>query len=327
MTAAGHSGDGTRGSGLSLPARQWYGEPFPDSTAPTSRIERRMRLANLQSPLHLGLALSGGMARSVAHVGVIKALEEEGLTPDYIAGTSGGALVGSLYAAGTPVSRMEEIATKVRWRDLAGLSIPRIGLVSSEGIARFMRRHIGECTFADVAIPIRIIATDLLNGEKVILANGSVAEAVRASCCVPQLYSPVELDGRLLVDGGLVEYMPVQTVRDMGADFVIGVNASSRAAPRSKPRNMVQVGFLVGGVVAQWNARHSEKITDVVIKPDVSRIGSFDLDAGPQLVELGYNATRAAMPEIRAKMEKHGTWLFRLRRYGMRFLPKTLPNA
>ena len=310
---------------MSLSAREWYGGPFSGTPSPSSRIERGMRLSHSQSPLQVGLALSGGMARSIVHIGVIKALEEEGLTVGAMAGTSGGALVGSLYAAGTPVSRMMEIAAKVRWRDLAGLSIPRIGLVSSEGIARFMRRHIGEVTFDELVIPIRIIATDLLNGGKVVLASGSVAEAVRASCCVPQLYSPVELDGKLLVDGGLVEYLPVQTAREMGADFVIAVNAASRAAPRAKPRNMVQVGFLVGGVVAQWNARRSEEMADAVIRPDVSRIGSFDLDSGPALVEAGYQAAREAIPAILENIERQGSWLFRLRRYGMRFLPKTLP--
>lgn len=285
-----------------------------------------MRLSHSHPPLRIGLALSGGMARSIVHVGVIKALEEAGLEVSVMAGTSGGALVGSLYAAGISVPRMMEIASKVRWRDLAGLSIPRIGLVSSEGIARFMRRHIGECTFDELAIPIRIIATDLLNGGKVVLASGTVAEAVRASCCVPQLYSPVELNGKLLVDGGLVEYLPVQTAREMGADFVIAVNAASRAAPRTKPRNMVQVGFLVGGVVAQWNARRSEAMADVVIRPDVSGVGSFDLDSGPVLIDLGYQATQQALPAIQEKIERQKSWLFRLRRYGMRFLPRTLPS-
>lgn len=271
--------------------------------------------APVPDSLRLGLALSGGTARAIVHVGVLKALEEAGVRIDLLAGTSGGALVGSLYAAGIPIARLEELACRVRWRDLAGLTMPRVGLVSSEGIARFIERNTGPVTFDQLRIPTWVVATDLMTGEKVILREGRVGDAVRASCCIPQIYAPVELDGRYLVDGGLVEYVPVETARAMGADLVIAVNARARAPVATRPRNLIQVGFMVIGAVASWNIGPSELLADVVIRPDVSQAAPFDLTCGADLIGAGYEATRAALPQLNDELEKRRGFGFRLKQF------------
>lgn len=265
--------------------------------------------------LRIGLALSGGTARTIVHVGVLKALEEAGVRVDFLAGTSGGALVGSLYAAGIPIPRLEELACRIRWRDLAGLTMPRVGLVSSEGIARFIERNVGAITFDQLRIPTWVVATDLMTGEKVVLREGRVSDAVRASCCIPQIYAPVELDGRYLVDGGLVEYLPVETARDMGADLVIAVNARARAPAATRPRNLIQVGFLVIGAVSSWNIKPSEMRADIVVRPDVSQAAPFDLTCGTDLIGAGYDATRAILPDLLNEIEKRRGFGFRLKQF------------
>jgi NTE family protein len=256
--------------------------------------------------LKVGLALSAGTARTIAHVGVLKALEEEGITVDLLAGTSGGSLIGALYAGGVGVQRLEEIACRARWRDFAGLVIPRMGFLSSEGIARFLIRHIGDPDFSELMLPLGVVTADLLSGEKVVITEGRVADAVRASCSLPQIYAPVEHEGRVLVDGGLVESLPVETAREMGADVVIAVSARGRGAAPSRPRNVVQVVFLVIGHIGAWNAIASEAQADVVIHPEVSGSGLFSLEAGASLIAAGYDAARRAMPFLKQQLDQAG---------------------
>ena len=232
---------------------------------------------------------------------------------DFAAGHSLGEW-GALYAAGTSVSRLEELAHSVRWRDLASLTLPRMGFLSSEGIARFVARQTGNITFPELCLPLAVVATDLLTGEKIVLRHGSVPQAVRASCSVPQLYSPVEIDGRLLVDGGLVEYLPVTTAYELGAEIVIAVNAASKTPKPERPQNMVQVVLLVIGIVARWNANLAEGNADLVIRPDMTGFGSFELDAGPEMVDVGYEAARQSISELRRLVDQHGSLMNRLRR-------------
>jgi NTE family protein len=249
--------------------------------------------------LRIGLALSGGTARAIVHVGVLKALDEGGIRVDLLAGTSGGALVGALYAAGLPLPRLEEVARHVRWRDLAGIRLQPLGFFSSDGISRFLIRQIGDLAFRDLRRPLGVVATDLISGDKVVLREGNVAEAVQASCSIPQVYTPVERDGRWLVDGALVECLPAQTVREMGADLVIGVNARCLACPPDRPRNMFQVAVLAVGVTASWNTRASEEVSDVVLHPDVSTVGPFSLEAAPELIQSGYACAHQMLPRVR----------------------------
>jgi NTE family protein len=254
-----------------------------------------------------GVALSGGTAKSVTHVGVIKALVESGIPISYVAGTSGGSIVGSMYASGMPISTMEVVATTMRWRKLVSIRLTRLGFISSERIEEFMIETIGRLKFADLTVPCGIVATNLVTGEKKVFRSGSVARAVRASCSIPQIYLPVEIDGEYYVDGGLSEYLPVETAREMGAEFVLASHLAPVDPSYRRPHNILQLIVQVTGLMARKNYPISEQKADFVIHPNVDAYSSFDFDHAAEMVEIGYDATRRALAHFKAKWEKAGT--------------------
>jgi NTE family protein len=257
----------------------------------------------MQKRPRLGLALSGGTARSVAHIGVLEVLEREGLRPDLITATSGGSLIGVIYAAGIDLETMKRLALDVNWRKLARVRIPRLGLLSNQGIEDFVVDAIGDLTFEDLKIPTHVIATDLLNGEKKVFSSGPIAPAVRASCSIPQIFSPVEIDGGLYADGGFVEYMPVETARELGSDCVVGVNLSRYADFSEPPGNLLSMIQRIVGIIARNNGRMSSEAADCVIEPELRGFKSFDLGRADDLMEAGRAAARAAAPLIHELME------------------------
>ena len=276
---------------------------------------------SVQRPPRFGLALSGGTAKSIAHIGVLRALEEAGLRPDLLVGTSGGSLIGVVYASGAGIDRMVEMATEINWRHLARVRIPRLGLFSNKGVAEFVRDAVGDLEFEDLVIPTHVVTTDLLSGEKVVFSEGPVAPAVQASCSIPQIFSPVEIDGGLYADGGFVEYLPVQTLRERGAEVAIGVHLGAYADFTEPPRHLLSLILRTIGIVAVRNARTSAALADVVIAPDLRGFASFDLKRADELVEVGYRAGCEAVPAIRAALEAEdeensprGSWLRRLLR-------------
>lgn len=252
----------------------------------------------------LGLALSGGTAKSMAHIGVLKALEEAGLRPDYLAGTSGGAIVAALYAAGIGVERLARIGSGVRWKHLARPAFPRLGLLNNEGVASFIEEHLGGKRFEDLDIPLRIVATDLLSGNRVVLDSGSVGRAAMASSSIPNVFQPVPWNGTLLVDGGLVEYLPVETVLEFRPDVAAAVNLGYRGEPSPPPRNLLDVSMAVIGIAAQYNFRISEAKADVVIRPPTQRFPSFDLMATAELIDVGYRAALERIGDLRAALDR-----------------------
>jgi NTE family protein len=251
----------------------------------------------------LGLALSGGTAKSVAHVGVLEALTEEGIPVDCIAGTSGGAIVGAIYAAGFGVDELREVARSLRWKDLARLTWPRLGLLNNSGIARFLTDLLGDLTFADLRIPLAIVGTDLLTGEKVVFREGKVAMAAMISSSIPNVFEPVEYEGSLYADGGLVEYLPVETLRTFAPRVAVAVNLGHREGRTQRPRHLLHMAMTVTGIVARHNARHSELLADIVIRPPTGEFPAFDLMASSRLIKVGYDATKARISEIRALLD------------------------
>ena len=258
----------------------------------------------MQARPRFGLALSGGTARSIAHVGVLEALHREGLRPDLITATSGGSLIGVIYAAGTDLDTMRELALGVNWRKLARVRIPRLGLLSNQGIEDFLVEAIGDLDFEDLAIPTHVIATDLLTGEKKVFSSGRIAPAVRASCSIPQIFSPVSIEGGLYADGGFVEYMPVETARDLGCDCVVGVNLSRYADFSEAPTNLLGMIQRVVGIIARNNGRVSTEAADLVIEPYLKGFKSFDLGKAGDLMAAGRAAALEAAPTIHAMLER-----------------------
>jgi len=172
----------------------------------------------------IGLALGGGAVLGASHIGVIRALEEMDVEISFVTGTSIGAFVGALYSFGNTSKDIEEIVLQLNWMEISGIAIFESGLLSNAKLGKLLEKSLGEKKIEDADIPLAVIATDISNGEKVIINKGLVTQAVMASTCIPGVFSPVEFDEKLLVDGGIVENITIDTVKNMGADYVIGVD-------------------------------------------------------------------------------------------------------
>lgn len=192
----------------------------------------------------VGLALGGGAARGTAHLGVLRALRDLDFPVDVVAGTSIGALVGGVYASGN-IDRLEEAFLHLDWKEVLyhflDVTFPRSGLVDGKHVVEFISEFISPVEIGDLPIPFRAVATDVMSGAEVVLSDGRLIESIRASIAMPGIFTPVEYKGRVLVDGGLVNPVPVNVVRDMGADFVIAVDINSnrvgaKASPRPRPK-------------------------------------------------------------------------------------------
>jgi len=214
---------------------------------------------NRWNPGKIGLALGSGSARGWAHIGVIQALDEIGIDIDYIAGTSIGSVVGSVFAAGN-INALEEVAVQLDWKQIAHLFdvvLPKSGLIDGKKVAGFVRNHLRELNIEELPIPFCAVSTDLSTGDEVVIREGDIIEAVRASISIPGIFTPVRNNGRILVDGGLVNPVPVSVVKEMGADFVIAVDLSHGIVGESES---------VQDTVHKFGGAHSEKEDQQVTK-------------------------------------------------------------
>jgi NTE family protein len=269
----------------------------------------------------IGLALSSGAARGLAHVGVLQVLQEEGITIDIIAGTSAGAVMGAVYASGQDTSRMIEHALDADWKKMAPLidpSFPKTGFIKGKKITRLLSGFLGgDIEFSALRIPFACVATDINTGEEIVIDSGRVLEALRASISIPGIFTVVKREGRHLVDGGLTTPVPVNVVRRMGADFVIAVNVNpdvsvrmgesgQKRARAHKDPNIFQVMIQSVYITTYSLAQGSLKAADVIIEPDLSNIGAGDFHKAAELIKHGQEAARKAIPEIKKKLEKLG---------------------
>lgn len=254
----------------------------------------------------VGLALSGGTAKSVAHVGVIKALAEADIPVDYIAGTSGGSIVGSFYASGMPIATLESVATTMSWRKLITIRLTKLGFISSARIEDFVKETIGDVSFDELEIPCAVIATNLISGAKRVFSSGPVALAVRASCSIPQIYLPVEIEGEYYVDGGLAEYLPVETLRGMGCDFIIASHLGPVDERYRRPHHILQLVIQITGLMARKNYVISLKKADFVVHPNLDGFSSFDFDHAEKIIDVGYNTARSSVEKLRNAWRRKG---------------------
>src|SRR5918911_219519 len=244
----------------------------------------------------LGLALSGGAARGIAHVGVLKVFEEAGLRVDCVAGTSAGALVGGGLAAGMPVREIEEIGRSLRWSDLGRVTLSRLGVQSNARMEEYIRARFPVTRFEELKVPFAAVATDLHTGAAVVMRDeGDVALAVRASCAVPGWYVPVtDAQGRQLVDGGLVANLPASVARSLGAEVVVAVDVNYEGAKFMGPPTSVIGVLLQSIIVVQRTAVvHQRQSADVVISPEVGHIRWDEMTRADELLAAGAEAARA----------------------------------
>jgi NTE family protein len=245
----------------------------------------------------IGLALGGGFARGIAHVGVLRVFEENKIPIDYIGGTSVGALIAAAYAGGSTLEEMEQVGLGTRFKDFAEWTISWKGLASDTRLQRYLRRLTPVRHFEDLRTPLVIVATDLTTAEPACFTSGEIGTALCASCAYPGLFRPVEQDGRLLVDGFLSAPVPVEAVRKMGADFVIGVNLGG-IVPGERATNLFEIisrsfSILMFAAEAAWRPQ-----ADVVIEPEVVEFRWDDFARTPELIAAGERATRQVLPRI-----------------------------
>ena len=247
----------------------------------------------------IGLALGGGFARGIVHVGVLKALEEEGININFVAGTSVGALIGATYCSGVTPAELEQIASRVRFRDLARWTLSRYGFATNLRMISFLDRILKVKTFEELRIPLAITATNFASGEGVVFRSGPLADPVRASCAYPGVFLPVTVDGRMLVDGMLAHSLPSQPVREMGADRVIAVNLKSTWSTKDGPRHIFDVIGQCFSIAQDMNCTQARACADLIIEPDVTGYRYDDFEHSAELVRIGEESARKALPEIR----------------------------
>jgi len=251
----------------------------------------------MKEPGTLGLALSGGAVLGCAHIGVLQALDETGVQVTHLTGTSMGALIASLYAFGLTGKEIEGITEVLRWPDVTRLSPSRLGLLSQEKLRKTLRKQLGDVRIEEASIPLAMVATDISTGEKVIMTEGDLALAATASACFPGIFIPVERDGRLLVDGGLVENLPLSPLRAWGVDRIMAVDAFLGMTFR-RPRRMLDlIKNAVDIVLVQASEKEAGDV-DILIAPDLEAFSSTELKDVPGLVREGYRAAMEALEQL-----------------------------
>ena len=290
----------------------------------------------------IGLVLSGGGARGFAHVGVLKVLEANHIPIDYIAGASMGALVGALYATGRTPDEMEKLVETLDWNELlrgkpgfseltyrrkedrrnlpgaitlggkkTNLRLPsslnpghEIGLV----LDRLMLSYGDNTDFDTLPIPFRCVATDLVNADTVVLKNGSLAQSLRATMAIPAVFAPVELDGKILADGGILNNIPTDVAKDMGADIILVVNIETQLGDRSSLQDLVGILGQTFYVATVENSRRSLRQADIIIAPDLKNYSTFDFGAGEEIVKLGYEGAEAKVSLLKSLALDDADW-------------------
>jgi len=253
----------------------------------------------------LGLALGGGAARGFAHIGVIQVLEENGIKPDLVVGTSAGSLVAAFYATGKTGAQLQWLADTMDESQFTDWSVPFMsrGMLRGEALGRYVNSQLNGAKIEDMKMPLGIVATDLRTGEGILFRRGDIATAVRASSAVPSVFEPVRIGNKDYVDGGLVSPVPVRYARQMGADIIIAVDISSRpedAQTSDMLKVLLQTFSIMGKSISQLELAQAE----VVVRPAMPDVGSAEFAARKKSIEAGRAAMKLALPALKAALAK-----------------------
>ncbi|MHB1215569.1 MAG: patatin-like phospholipase family protein [Thiobacillus sp.] len=254
-------------------------------------------------PLKIALVLGGGAARGFAHIGVIKALEAQGIVPDMVVGSSAGSVVGALYASGMSGFELQKLALGMKEDMVADWTLPNRGVLKGEALQDFINQRVKNLPMQRLPKPLGVVATDLQSGEMALFRLGNTGMAVRASSAVPGVFQPVEIGGRDFVDGSLTSPVPAQSARTMGADFVIAVDISS-VGRRDKLTGTLDVLLQTFAIMGHTISRHELKVADVVIRPQTSAVSTTDFEDRHLAILEGEKAAAAVMPELKAKLAR-----------------------
>jgi NTE family protein len=273
----------------------------------------------------VGLALGGGFARGLAHIGVIKVFESEGIPIDYVAGTSIGACIGAAYCSGVSAKELEEVAALLKFSHFARFSLSRLGLWSNDRLSILLNKLLKVRTFEELKIPLVVTATDFATGDPVVFSKGPLIDPVRASCAYPAMFLPVKIDGRLMIDGLLAHPVPSTPLKQMGADKVAAVYFKSHWVQNGGPKHFLEVigqcfSIAQANVSTFWQAN-----ADVVIEPDVARYPYDAFNRCAELVRVGEEAARALVPKMREWFEGMETQASTQEKPSAAMVPSTLP--
>jgi NTE family protein len=251
----------------------------------------------------VGLALGGGFARGLAHIGVIKVFEQEGIPIDFVGGTSMGACIGAAYCSGVSAKELEELAALLKFSHFARFSLSRVGLWNNDRLGILLSKVLKAKTFEELKIPLAVTATDFVTGDPVVFSQGELIDAVRASCAYPAFFLPVKVNGRLLVDGLLAHPVPSTPLKQMGADRVAAVYFKSHWVGDAGPKHFLDVigqcfSIAQANMSTFWQAN-----ADAVIEPDVAAFAYDGFNRCSELVKMGENAAREMLPKIKSWFE------------------------
>ena len=282
-----------KGLGKIIRSVQAFGREFSRKSTPASSAR----------PPAIGVALGGGFARGIAHIGVLRVLEQEGIPVRVVTGTSVGALIGAIYCSGLSPAEMEEVAHNSRFTTFARWTLSRHGFASNDRMITFLTRTLKVKTFEELVIPLGVTATDFNTGKGVVFHSGSIIDPVRASCAYPGMFLPVEIRGRYLVDGMLSHPVPTQPLREMGADRVLAVHLKGTWANGGPPRHLFDVIGQSFAIAQEAMSGLWKEAADLVIEPDVAGFAYDDFKRADDLIRVGELAMREALPEVRKWLE------------------------
>jgi NTE family protein len=253
----------------------------------------------------IALALGGGAAKGFAHIGVIKALEAQGIVPDIVIGTSAGSVVGAMYASGKSGFELQELAIPFDKWQFVDWGMPDRGLMNGLALAKFINSAVGGRAIEKFPKKFGAVATDLQSGEPIVFRSGDAGIAVQASSSVPLAFKPVSIRGRQYVDGGLTSPVPVKLAYEMGASFVIGVDISDKPA-NGNINSTMDVAFQTLAIMGQMIRRYEQPVADVMIRPDISKLGSVDFENRHLAILEGERAAGNQMPVLKEKLARFG---------------------
>ena len=275
-------------------------------TVPTAPEAPAQAVPVAPRKIKIGLALGGGAARGFAHIGVIKALESQGIYPDIVVGTSAGSVVGALYAAGNTGFQLQKIAFDMDEAAISDWALPLFGkssgVLKGEALQGYVNKAVNNAPMEKLKLPFGAVASDLKSGQPILFQRGNTGMAVRASSAVPGVFQPVVIGGHSYVDGGLVAPVPVRFARDMGADFVIAVNISTQADVQATVSSLdviMQTFSIMGQRINQFELKDA----DVVILPALGKMAGNDFNGRNQAILAGEQAAFAVMPQLKARLE------------------------
>ena len=255
--------------------------------------------ASLETRPKIGLALGGGFARGIAHIGVLKVLEEASVPVDFIAGTSVGSLIGAAYCSGLSIDDLELVARRVRFRDFARWTLSRYGFATNQRMISFLTAVLKAKTFEELRIPLAVTATDFSTGNGVVFRAGTLIDPVRASCAYPGMFLPVHIDGQWLVDGMLAHAVPTRPLREMGADHVIAVHLKGSWSKAKAPRHVFDVVGQCFAIAQDMTQSRWRSSADLVVEPDVNGFEYDDFARNVELIHAGEVAMREALPQVK----------------------------